>query len=62
MRSFFLPLSPFILYHTVIGLYLIDAALTVQPNRGKSNSPVQMAACAATSDMQIAPGQPVDYD
>lgn len=59
---FFFSLSPFILRQTVIGLSLIDAALTVWPNRGRSNSLVQMAACAATSDMQIAPGQPVDYD
>lgn len=45
-----------------IRLPLIDTALTARPNRSRSTVPVQMAACAATSDMQIAPGQPIDYD
>lgn len=59
-KCFFFPL-PF-LCHTVIALSLIDTALTVWPNQGRSSNLVQMAACAATSDMQIAPRQPVDYD
>lgn len=54
--------SSVLLFHSVIWLSLIDTALTVRPNRSRSTVLVQMAACAATSDMQIAPGQPTDYD
>lgn len=53
---------PFFLCHTVIGLSLIDAALTAGPNQGRSSNLGRTAACAATSVMQIALGQPVDYD